>query len=141
MPAIYPRGWVAALFVLAVAGPASAQSLRWPSYPAAYPVYARVTITNQTDIAIVFRSQWGNEEPRREVLEPGRAVTLETTFAAGTPKPELTVVYRTGSWHRRPEVVSLPSGHVDPGTDNPGRVYDFYRQRSNVGPIVTLTAR
>lgn len=104
-------------------------------------MYARVAITNQTDIAIMFRSYWGSEEPRREVLEPGGAVTLETTFAAGTPKPELTVVYRTGSRHRRPEVVSLPSGHVDPGTDNPGRVYDFYKQRSNVGPLITLTAR
>lgn len=137
-----PR-WVAAVFVLALAAPAPApaQSLRWPSYPAAYPVYARVTITNQTDMAIVFRSNWGSEQPRRDVLEPGRAVTLETTFAAGTAKPELTVVYRTGSWHRRPELVTLPSGHVDPGTDNPGRVYDFYRQRSNVGPLITLTAR
>jgi len=142
MFAIHRPAWVAALFVLAVAaGPAPAQSLRRPPYPVAPPVYARVTITNQTDIAIVFRSSWGNEEPRRDLLEPGRAVTLETTFAAGTPKPELTVVYRTGSWHRRPEVVSLPSGHVDPGTDNPGRVYNFYRQRSNVGEVVTLTAR
>jgi hypothetical protein len=130
--------WVAALLVLAAAAPLPAQSLRSPVAP---PVYARVTITNQTDIAIVFRSHWGNEEPRREVLEPGRSVSLETTFAAGSPKPELTVVYRTGPWHRRPEVVSLPSGHVDPGTNNPGRVYDFYRQRSNVGEIVTLTAR
>jgi len=140
MCAIYRAAWVAGLFALVVAGPAAAQPLR-PGYPVAPPVYARVTIANQTDMAIVFRSHWGNEEPRREVLEPGRAVTLETTFPPGTPKPELTVVYRTGSWHRRPEVVSLPSGHVDPGTDNPGRVYDFYRQRSNEGPILTLTAR
>jgi len=138
MVAITRPGWVAALLVLAAAAPLPAQSLRWPAAP---PVYARVTITNQTDIAIVFRSHWGNEEARREMLEPGRSVTLETTFPAGSPKPELTVVYRTGPWHRRPEVVSLPSGHVDPGTNNPGRVYDFYRQRSNVGEIVTLTSR
>lgn len=135
-----PRWATCALFLVAVV-PASAQSFRPSPYPVAEPVYARVTITNQTDMAIVFRSSWGTEEPRQHALDAGRSVTLETTFAAGTPKPELTVVYRTGPWHRRPEVLSLPSGYVDPRTDNPGRVYDFNRQRSNEGPIVTLTAR
>jgi len=134
--------WVACtLVVLAfVAGPAPAQSLR-PAYPVAPPAYARVTITNQTDMAIVFHAHWGAEEPRRYVVEPGRAVTLETTFAPLTPKPEVTVTYRIGRWYRRPGVLSLPSGHVDPNTDNPGRVYDFYEQRSNAGEVVTLTAR
>lgn len=129
--------WVAgALFVILwLADAASAQD------PPGTPVYGRVTITNQTDIAVVFRARWPNEEPRRHILNAGESTTLETTFAAGTPKPELRVVYQTGSWRRRPEVFSLPSGHVDPRTDNPGRVYDFYRQESNVGPIVTLTAR
>ena len=136
-------GWVlGALFVAAVAAaPSSAQPIRWPYYPAAYPVYARVTITNQTDVAVVFRSQWPGREAERHVLSPGEHVTLETTFAPLTPKPELVVRFRTGGWRRPAEVLTLPSGHVDPGTDNPGRVYDFYRQLSNVGPLVTLTAR
>ena len=143
MSALYrPLGVVCALFIAALSAvPASAQSFRWPSYPTADPVYARVTITNQTDISVVFRSQWPGSESERHVLGPGEHVTLETTFAPLTPKPEMVVRYRTGGWLRRPEVLSLPSGHVDPYTDNPGRVYDFYRSPSNVGPIVTLTAR
>ena len=140
-----PRWIVGALFVIAVtAAPASAQSFRWPSYPNwnRSPVYARVTITNQTDIAIVFRSQWPNEDWQRHILRPGEDVVLETTFPRFTPKPEVTVRFRTGrGWLRRPQVLSLPSGHVNPNTYNPGRVYDFYAERSNVGPIVTLTAR
>jgi hypothetical protein len=136
MKPVYRTLGVGALVSLAVSiGSASAQA-PWPSYP----VYARVTITNQTDIAVVFHSRWGNEAAKRDVLDPGRSVTLETTFPAGTPKPELTVEFRA-----RPgaplDALRLPSGHVDPATDNPGRVYDFYRQRSNVGEIVTLTAR
>jgi hypothetical protein len=143
MKAIYCSGQViGALFIAAVAAtPTAAQSFRWPSYQAAYPVYARVTVTNQTDISVVFRSQWPGGEPERHVLGPGEHVTLETTFAPLTPKPEVVVRYRTGGWLRRPEVLSLPSGHVDPYTDNPGRVYDFYRSPSNVGEIVTLSAR
>jgi hypothetical protein len=125
---------------LAVA-PASAQTLRQPWYPSFQPAYARVTITNQTDISVVFRTQWPNEEGQRHTLGPGEQVTLETTFVPLTPKPELEVRYRTGGWLRRPHVLSLPSGHVDPATYNPGRVYDFYQQPSNVGPLVTLTAR
>ena len=143
MTTFYRPRWVAGTLLLAalIALPVAAQSFRQPWYPGSYPVHARVTITNQTDIAVVFHAQWGDELARREVLDPGQATTLETTFRAGTPKPELTVTYRTGPWHRRPEVLSLPSGHVDPQTNNPGRVYDFYQQRSNVGPIVTLSAR
>ena len=136
-----PR-WVACtLFVVALtAAPAAAQSFRRPPAPIAEPVFARVTITNQTDVAVAFQSYWRDEPARREVLDPGRSVTLETTFRAGDPKPELTVIYRSGAWYR-PDVVTVPSGHVDPGTDNPGRVYDFYRKRSNVGQVVTLQAR
>jgi len=106
----------------------------------AEPVYARVTITNQTNIATVFHSHWGNDSARKDVLDPGQTVTLETTFPAGTAKPELTVEFRSRPG-ARPDVLSLASGHVDPATNNPGRVYDFYLQRSNVGEIVTLTAR
>ena len=145
----YRPGWVvSALFVAAVvAGPASAQSLRWPSnyppsyYPDAEPVYARVTITNQTNITIRFRARWPNEAAQRKVLSPGESVTLETTFAPLTPNPELRVSYRPGRRARHREVMHLPSGHVDPNTYNPGRVYDFYRQWSNRRPLVTLTAR
>lgn len=143
MSTVYRPRWVAAALLLTalIALPVAGQSFRRPAYPVAEPVYARVTITNQTDLSIVFRAHWGNEPPREHVLDPGRAATLETAFPAGTPKPELTVTYRNGPWLRRPEVLSLPSGHVDPGTDNPGRVYDFYKRPSNVGEIVTLQAR
>jgi hypothetical protein len=137
-----PLRIIAALFLVALsAAPAAAQSFRRPPFPVAEPVSARVTITNQSDVTVAFRAHWGNERPQERVLDPGRAVTLETTFPAGTPRPELTVLFRNGPWLRRPEVLSLPSGHVDPRTDNPGRVYDFFTRRSNVGDIVTLQPR
>jgi len=137
-----PRWVTGTLLVVALSAvPAAAQSFRRPPFPVADPVFARVTITNQSDVAVVFRAHWGNESPRERALDPGRAVTLETTFSAGTPRPELTVLFRNGPWLRRPEVLSLPSGHVDPRTDNPGRVYDFFRRPSNVGEILTLQPR
>lgn len=123
------------------AAPALGQSFRPTLQPSGQPVYARVTITNPTDITIVFQAEWPGEEARREILEPGQSVRLQTTFRRFTPNPELTVTYRNGPWYRRPEVVTLPSGHVRPGTNNPGRIYDFDRQRSNIGPLLVLKPR
>ena len=74
------------------------------------------------------------------VVDPGRAVTVETPFPSGPTKPNLTVRYRQTRWAPR-TTVEVSSGHVDPGKDNPGRVYDFYRQRPNVGTLSHLTAR
>lgn len=138
-----PLWVVCALFVSGlVSAPAHGQSFRWPpDYPPAGPEYARVTITNQSNATVSFRAQWPGEGFQRKVLAPGQRVTLETSFPHFTPNPVLTVTYRPRAWRRHRDVVSLPSGHVDPATDNPGRVYDFYRERSNVGPIVNLVAR
>src|SRR5436190_1654549 len=106
----------AILLTAVIAIPATAQPFRYPYPP---PVYARVTLTNQTDLAVVFHSRWGDEPLRENLLDPGRSMTLEATFPPGTPKPELTVEYRPRPG-ARPDVFSLPSGHVDPATDNPG---------------------
>jgi hypothetical protein len=104
-------------------------------------VYARVTITNQSNVTVSFRAQWPGQGSQRKVLAPGQRVTLETAFPQFTPNPELTVTYRPRAWHRNRDTMSLSSGHVDPATDNPGRVYDFYGRRGNRGEVMELVAR
>jgi hypothetical protein len=118
-------------FALVVLGPSAA--------PAQNP-YARVTIANQTDVAIVFDAGWEGQAAREFVVEPGKAVTAETAFPPGPTRPNLTVRYRQWRWMPR-ITVELASGHVDPRTDNPGRVYDFYRKRTNEGPMLQLSPR
>jgi hypothetical protein len=123
-----------------LAASAFALLLVGPSVSSAQSEYARVTITNQTDVAIVFDAAWEGQGAREMAVEPGRAVTLETPFSTGTALPNLTVRYRQTRWAPR-TTVEVSSGHVDPRTDNPGRVYDFYRKRTNEGAMFVLSPR
>ena len=111
-----------------------------PSVAPAQNPYARVTISNQTDVAIAFDAGWEGQAAREFVVEPGRAVTVETTFPPGPTKPNLTVRYRQWRWMPR-VTAELASGHVDPRSENPGRVYDFYRKRTNEGNMLLLSPR
>jgi hypothetical protein len=111
-----------------------------PSVGSAQTQYARVTITNQTDVTIVFDAGWEGQALREMSVEPGKAVTVETPFPPGPTKPNLTVKYRQSRWAPR-TTTEVSSGHVDPRTDNPGRVYDFYRKRTNDGPMFVLSPR
>jgi hypothetical protein len=84
---------------------------------------------------------WPRERAQRMTLRPGQVYTAQTTFPAGTIQPDLIVRYDDSDWDRRRERVELPSGHVAPYTDNPGRVYDFWRVRTPFGPAVNLQPR
>jgi hypothetical protein len=125
---------------LLLAASAFALLLVGPSAASAQTQYARVTITNQTDVAITFDAAWEGQAAREMVVDPGRAVTVETPFPSGPTKPNLTVRYRQTRWAPR-TTVEVSSGHVDPRTDNPGRVYDFYRKRTNEGSMFVLSPR
>ena len=103
--------------------------------------YARVTLTNQADVPVTVRLRWPGRPAERITLRPGQQHVAETTFAAGTIQPDLTVRYEAGDYDRRREGHELPSGHVAPYTDNPGRVYDFWRVRVPGGSVIDLRPR
>ncbi|HKB04865.1 MAG TPA: hypothetical protein VKD90_21760 [Gemmataceae bacterium] len=111
-----------------------------PSAASAQNPYARVTITNQTDVAVVFDAGWEGQAAKEVVIDPGKAVTVGTEFAPGPTRPKLTVKYRQIKWVPR-VTVDLDSGHVDPRTNNPGRVYDFNWRRTNEGTRLMLSPR
>ena len=130
-----------AVLALALGTNAACEAQFRPSvyYPASN--YSRVTITNQTRTSVVFAVQWRNR-PRGEtvMLEPGEKFRTQTTFAAGTNPPILEVRFSPWKWAPRVEVLAR-SGHVDPNTNNPGRIYDFDYNRTNQGRMLTLTPR
>jgi hypothetical protein len=103
--------------------------------------YARVTLTNPSDVTVTFRMKWPGRPAERMTLRPGEQFTAETTFPAGTIQPDLRVRFEAGDWDRRREALELPSGHVAPYTNNPGRVYDFWRVRTPFGSVIDLRPR
>jgi hypothetical protein len=111
-----------------------------PSAASAQNPYARVTITNQTDVAVVFDMGWEGQAAKEVVVDPGKATTVGTEFPPGPTKPKLSVRYRQMKWVPR-VTVELESGHVDPATNNPGRVYDFNWKRTNEGTKLLLSPR
>lgn len=111
-----------------------------PSAATAQNPYARVTITNQTDVAVVFEAGWVGQPAKEVVIDPGKAVTVGTEFPPGPTKPKLSVRYRQKQWVPR-TTIELDSGHVDPRTNNPGRVYDFNWRRTNEGTTLLLSPR
>ena len=124
----------AALAVLLLA-PSDSQAYR--HQPWADVRYARVTLTNQADVPITVRYHWPDQRPERVTLRPGEQQTIETSFPAGTLQPDLIVRWEAGDRDFRRERMELPSGHVAPYTNNPGRVYDFWR----VGRTIDLRPR
>jgi hypothetical protein len=125
---------------ISIALTALALVLASPSAASAQNPYARVTITNQTDVAVVFDMGWEGQAAKEVVVDPGKATTVETQFPPGPTKPKLSVRYRQMKWVPR-VTVELESGHVDPATNNPGRVYDFNWKRTNEGTKLMLGPR
>ena len=122
--------------------PGPAEGRQYPyGQPSADVRYARVTLTNQADVPVTVRIRWPGRAAERITLRPGQQHTAETTFAAGSFQPDLTVRYEAGDWDRRREGHDVSSGHVAPYTDNPGRVYDFWRVRVPGGSIIDLRPR
>jgi hypothetical protein len=111
-----------------------------PSAATAQNPYARITITNQTDVAVVFEAGWEGQAAKEVIIDPGKAATVGTEFPAGPTRPKLTVRYRQMKWVPR-TTIELDSGHVDPRTNNPGRVYDFNWKRTNEGTMLLLSPR
>jgi hypothetical protein len=136
------RRAVPVLLVAVLGGAALGQDFRRPTVVGGGETkFARVTITNQSDIAIVFDMKWDTKDNvENMVLDPRQKISTQTGFPAGPQKPVLTVRYRKGKWLGY-ETVRLESGHVDPRTNNPGRVYDFDVRRTNEGMIVVVTPR
>lgn len=100
--------------------------------------YARVALKNESNVTVVFEMKWSNKDKVKEVvLDPGQKFTAETAFPPSPTKPVLTVAFQPAP-RREKEVMQLESGHIDPTTNNPGRVYEFFRKRTNEGVIVVL---
>src|SRR5918994_7076475 len=133
-PAVFAGFWIGL-------APGPAEGRQHYGQPSSDVRYARVTLTNQADVAVTVRIRWPGQAAERITLRPGQQHTAETTFAAGTIQPDLTVRYEAGDFDRRREGHELPSGHVAPYTDNPGRVYDFWRDRVPGGSVIDLRPR
>lgn len=102
--------------------------------------YFRVTITNQSDVTVIFTMEWDGKTAEKVTLEPGKKVVAETKQPPAPKKPQLTVTY-TPAPKVKDEVKSLESGHIDPTTNNPGIIYDFTKSDTNLGRIVILKPR
>ena len=120
---------------------APAESRAYRHQPWADARYARVTLTNQADVPVTVRYHWPHRRAERVTLRPGEHQMIETAFPAGTLQPDLTVRWEAGDRDGRREGMEVPSGHVDPYTDNPGRVYDFGRLGQRYGGVIDLRPR
>jgi hypothetical protein len=108
-----------------------------PKTPAKEMKYFRVTITNQSDVSVVFTMQWDGKASEKVTLDPGKQIVAETKQPPAPKKPQLTVTY-TPAAGVKDDIKTLDSGHVDPTTKNPGIIYDFQKIDTNLGTVVTL---
>jgi len=129
-----------ALFALVLAGSASAQlrpGVPPPKAPAAEMKYFRVTLTNNSDVTVIFKMEWDSLAAEIVTLDAGKTIVAEMKRPPAPGKPSLTVTY-TPALSTTPVIKTLESGHVDPTTKNPGWIYDFVKIDTTTGMMVDL---
>lgn len=133
---------LATLLIFAVAGSASAQ-LRPkdpPPKPAGEMKFFRVTLTNKSDVTVLFEMKWDGRDAEKVTLEPGKKIVAEMKQPPAPKKPGLTVIFVPRPRAEK-ESLTLESGHIDPTTNNPGIIYDFVTEDTNLGVRVVLKPR
>jgi hypothetical protein len=127
------------LFALILCGSVQAQ-LRSPPKKAPETMTFRVTITNKSDLIVIFTMQWDGKAAEKVTLDPGKQTVAELTQPPAPQKPGLTVKFKPAEGKATVSNV-LESGLIDPTTDNAGWIFDFVNVDSNLGSIIDLRKR
>ncbi len=78
-------------FILANAASAQFRPPVWPRH--GQMKYFRVTITNQSDVTVIFTMHWEGKPADEVTLEPGQTIVPQTKQPPAPTKPELIVKY------------------------------------------------